>query len=76
MEIHALFPEILGFESVTLFMKHPVHTCTLGLFKKHQLWKLKIDRVVSHGFRHAELDGAQKNRLQVLLGVANLISNF
>ena len=26
VEIHELFPEILRFESVTLFMKHPVHT--------------------------------------------------
>ena len=52
------------------------HTCSIGLFKKHQLWKLKAGRVVSHGFRHAEFDGARKNRFQALLGVANLISNF
>ena len=26
VEIHELFQEILRFESVTLFMKHPVHT--------------------------------------------------
>ena len=32
----------------------------LGLFKKYQLWKLKVGRVVSHGFRHAEFDGARK----------------
>ena len=30
----------------------------LGLFKKHQLWKLKAGGVVSHGFRHAEFNGA------------------
>ena len=33
---------------------------TVGLFKKHQLWKLKVGRVVSHGFRHAEFNGARK----------------
>ena len=52
------------------------HAWSLGLFKKHQLWKLKVGRVVSHGFIHAEFDGARKNRFQALLGVANSISNF
>ena len=32
----------------------------LGLFKKYQLWTLKIVRVVSYGFRHAGFDGVQK----------------
>ena len=48
----------------------------LGLFKKHKLWKLKAGRVVPHGFRHAEFNGARKYRFQALLGVANLISHF
>ena len=55
---------------------YPTDTSAVGLFKKHQLWKLKAGRVVSHGFRHAEFNGARKNRFQALLGVANLISNF
>ena len=33
---------------------------TLGLSKKHRLWKFKAGRVVSRGFRHAEFNGAQK----------------
>ena len=48
----------------------------LGLFKKHQLWKLKEGQVVSHGFRHAEFNCAGKNRFQAFLGVSNLISMF
>ena len=57
------------------------HAChidnwVLGLFKNHQLWKLKAGPVVSHGFRHAEFNGAQKNRFQALIGVANLINLF
>ena len=30
----------------------------LGLLKKHQLWKMKAGRVVSHAFEHAEFNGA------------------
>ena len=48
----------------------------LGLFKKHQFWKFKAGRMVSHGLRHAEFTGARENRFQALLGVANLMSNF
>ena len=32
-------------------------TCAIGLLKKHELWKLKAGRVVSHSFRHAEFNG-------------------
>ena len=56
--------------------KCTVGGCRVGLFKKHQLWKLKAGRVVSYGFRHAEFNGARKNRFEALLRVANLISIF
>ena len=32
--------------------------CT-RVVQKHQLWKLKASRVVSHAFEHAEIDGAR-----------------
>ena len=63
-------------ENMLILFGLPQWKYALGLFKKHQLWKLKAGRVVSHGFRHAEFNGARKNRFQALLGVANLISNF
>ena len=47
---------------------------SLCLCKKHQFWKLKARRVVSHVFfQHAEVYGARKSQFQALLGVMNLI---
>ena len=40
--------------------------CALGMLKKHQLWKFKAGRMVSHGCRHAEFNGAKENRFQAL----------
>ena len=45
----------------------------LRVVQKHRLWKLKAGRMVSNAFEHAEFDGARKNRLQALLGVAKII---
>ena len=61
---------------VTCLLTYSIDNWVLGLFKNHQLWKLKAGPVVSHGFRHAEFNGAQKNRFQALIGVANLINLF
>ena len=49
------------------------YTSSLGLFKKHRLWKFKAGRVVSHVFRHVEFNGVRENRFQALLGVAKII---
>ena len=63
---------------VQVYPRSPMSSCPcpVGLCKKHQLWKLKASRVVSHAFEHAELDGARKNQFHPLLGVAKIIWNF